>query len=480
MAFTQNPVDKTQSTKRFSFVGPMEQRNSSSAKDQRFVNWLPELTEGPAKENKQWWLRSRPGLTSIYSIANTVPRGMYFWNTSTFTKVMSLVGNSIYYDGTFLSTITTSTGTVGFCEFLDSTGVRKLILLDGTKGYVFTTYNAAPTEITDVDFPTPHIPNPVFMDGYLFVAKANTQDVYNSDLNDPLAWTSGDFLSAEMFPDTIQGLTRNNNYIYAVGQYSIEFFHDAANASGSPLARHDSAVQQFGTPAPDTIVATDNEVILVGQSGLGGRSVWTITGFKEVDIGVPTLRLALNAEGTNIPNAKAYCVKIGGQKHYVLCLTSRTFVYSFDTKLWTEWDFVNTPYYACDSNIGYPYVQVNTGSNTVIAKMDDAAVTDLGNTITCTITTSKLDFEVADRKRMDILVLLGDAPNGTSNVPISVQWSDDDYQTWSTATTLNINPIYSYIYRLGMFRRRALKFTYTQPYALRLEGMEITINKGQT
>ena len=45
---------------------------------------------------------------------------------------------------------------------------------------------------------------------------------------------------------------------------------------------------------------------------------------------------------------------------------------------------------------------------------------------------------------------------------------------------LNINPVDSDIRRLGMFRRRALKFTYVEPYALRLEGMEITINKGQT
>lgn len=476
MAFTQNPVDKTQSTKRFSFVGPMEQRSSSSSKDQRFVNWLPELTEGPAKENKQWWLRTRPGLTSVYTTTNSTPRGCYYWNS----HVMSVAGSSIYYDGTFLSTITTSTGNVGWAEFLDSTGVRKLVMLDGTKGYVFTAHNVAPTEITSGDFPTPHVPTPIFLDGYLFVAKADTQDVYNSNLNDPLLWTAGDYISAEMYPDTIQGLSRNNNYIFAVGKSSIEFLYDAANASGSPLSRHDSAVQQFGTPAVGTIVAMDKEVVMVGQINEGGRSVWALEGFKENEIATLPVRLALNAEGTNITSARAYAVKVGGQKQYVLCLTSRIFVYTFETKLWTEWGFTNTPYYACDSEIGYPYLQVNTGSNTIIAKMDDAAVTDLGNTITCTIVTSRLDFETTDRKRMDQLVLMGDAPNGANDVPISVQWSNDDYQTWSTARTLNINPVDSDIRRLGMFRRRALKFTYTQPYALRLEGMEITINKGQT
>lgn len=31
-------------------------------------------------------------------------------------------------------------------------------------------------------FPTPHVPTPVFLDGYIFLSKANTADIYNSDL----------------------------------------------------------------------------------------------------------------------------------------------------------------------------------------------------------------------------------------------------------------------------------------------------------
>jgi len=104
----------------------------------------------------------------------------------------------------------------------------------------------AGTEITSADFPTPHCPFPVFMDGYLFVAKSGTQDIYNSNLDDPALWTAGDYISAEMYPDKIVALSKNNNYIYALGSNSIEYFYDAAVATGSPLGRHDSAVQQFG------------------------------------------------------------------------------------------------------------------------------------------------------------------------------------------------------------------------------------------
>jgi len=478
MAFTKNPVDKTQTTQRFNFVGGPEQRDFGATKDQRLVNWMPEKTEGPEKQNQQWWLRTRPGLDTLYTLGSGTPRGIYYWDVPS-PGVLSVVGASVYINNTFLYTLSTSTGDVGFVEFVNDVGTRTLILVDGTYGYIFTANNTAPTVITDVDFPNPHIPTPIVIDGYLFLAKPNTQDVYNSDLNDPSSWTSGDFISAEMYPDTIQGLTRNNNYIYAVGTNSIELLYDAANASGSPLARHDSAVQQFGTPCIRTVVSTDTDVIMVGEMGRGGRSVWTIDGFKETEIAAPAIRFVLDQEGTNITNASAYCVKVAGQKLYVLNLTSRTFVYSLDSKLWFEWNFTYRPYDATDSNIGYPYVIVSAATNVVIATMTDLVAQDLGTAITCTITTSKLDFDTSDRKRMDLLVLLGDTPN-TSGLSVQVQWSDDDYQTWSSATSLSLNPIFAGIFRLGMFRRRALKFTYTQPYLLRLEGMEITINKGQT
>jgi len=474
MAFTNDPVSKTQITKRFNFVGNQEQRDTNPNKDQRYVNFIPEQTKGPDKQNSQWWLRTRGGLQSIFTLPLGTPRGIYYWDVPA-TGVISVVDNSIYSNGTFVSTIATSTGKVGFTEFLSSTGIRTLVMVDGTNGYVFTANNAAPTLITSVDFPSPHIPNPIFMDGYLFLAKAGTQDVYNSNLDDPTLWAAGEYVSSEMFPDTIQGLSRNNNYIYAIGTNSVEFLYDAANATGSPLARHDSAVQQFGTPCRDSVLATDKEVIMVGQIGLGGLSVWTIDGFKEADIGIPALRFSLSAEGTAIANAIGYGLKIAGQKLYVLCLTSRTWVYSFESKLWFEWDFINRPLFSTDSNTGYPYVLLSG----VVAKFTDESYTDLGQPIGVEIVTNKIDFDTIDRKRMDSIMLISDVPS-VANQTIDVQWSDDDYQTWSTATTMILDTSRSVLYRLGIFRRRALRFTYNRPYTIRFEGMEITINKGST
>lgn len=479
MAYTQTPVSSTVITKRFNFTGSNEQRDGFPNKDQRYVNFVPEKTVGLAKSDSTWWLKNRPGITPIHGIpVSGELRGAFYWNTDT-PAHMSVTGNSICYNGTFLSAIATSTGQVGFTEFLDSSGNRRLILLDGTNGYIFTAYNVPPILITDVNFPTPHAPTPIFLDGYLFVAKPGGQDIYNSNLDDPTTWTPGDFISAEMYPDSIVGLSRNNNYIYAIGQSSVEFFYDAANDSGSPLARHASAVQQFGTPWLGSVVATDKEVFMVAQLQAGGLTVFSIDGFKEAEIATPSIQNALNVHRQGGGTAYGNVAQLGGQKVYILTVGSRTFVWACTDKVWFEWNFVNNPVSFMDSGTGYPYVFLSSLSSNYIGQFTPVAFKDIDDVITCTLITSKFDFDTMDRKRMDSLVLIGDSPT-TGNTAVSIQWSDDDYNTWSTARTLNINPTYSNIHRLGMFRRRAFKIVYSLIAPIRWEGLEITVNRGQT
>lgn len=481
MAYTNNPVDDTQSVKRFSFITSGSMRSSNTSLDHRIVNFLPEAIEAPgvsitSTKNKEYYTRTRPGLTTVFSVTNGTPRGVFNWGG----HIMSVFSNNIYYDGTFLSTIGTSVGDVGFTEFLTSTGTKKLVLVDGTSGYVFTVYNAAPTLIASANFPTPHISQPIFLDGYLFLAKAASQDIYNSDLDDPAAWTAGNFISAEMYPDTLQALSKNNNYLYGIGTSSTEYFHDAGNATGTPLNRQGAAVQQFGTPAPKSVVSTDDQVYMIGDTSAGGFTVWEIDGFKADEIASTSVRFALNAEGAAISTAKAYSIRTEAQKLYIINLTSRTLVYSSDSKIWVEWSYVYPALYATDFNSGYAITQLTNGVNGIIAKFDISTFTDVGSQITGTITTSKMDFDTINRKRCDILTILSDAPNGANNVNLGVQWSDDDYQTFTTSRNLTLNPLISVLYRLGIFRRRAFRFTYAQPYPWRAEGMELSINKGTT
>jgi len=256
--------------------------------------------------------------------------------------------------------------------------------------------------------------------------------------------------------------------------------YDVANPTGSPLGRHDSAVQQFGTAARDSVVQTEVEVIMIGETNNGGHTVWTIDGFKATEIGIPAVKSALLQEGANLPNAQAFCIRVSGQKCYVICLTNRTLVYSFDTKMWHEWGTSGGAFlcsHGTDGPNGSAYMLDKTNGN--IYTMDETIFTDAGTAINCVFTSAKLDFDTINRKFMYRLSIIGDVPDSSgADIAVSVQWSDDDYKTFSSARTLNFNADLPKIDQLGQFRRRAFKLTYSLPHLLRLEGLEVDINKG--
>ena len=485
MAFTKQPTTSTYDTQRMDFtISPQQRAGNLEDKDARILNMMVEPLNAPTEDNKRVVIKSRPGMSTVYTVNTATARGIYYWVRSGVGYTITVCGDKVYTDGVLLTTITTTTGEVNFTEFVSSVGVVTLVMVDGTKGYVFTSATIAPTEIVSVDFPTPHVPMPIFLDGYLFLAKANTQDVYNSNLDDPALWTAGDFISAELYPDTIKALSKNNNYIYAIGQNSVEYLYDVANATGSPLARHDTASQQFGTNAPGTVVATDKEVIFVGETANGGHTVWTIAGFKEKEIGTPMVKGVLLTEGASLATAVAHCIRASGQKLYILTLTSRTLVYSFDTQLWSEWAsgvagtdaFIGS--HSTDGPNGTAYVLKRTGTS--VYAIGEQYFTDAGTAYLCQITTPKFDFGSMNRKTMSRLALVGDIPDPTgTNNTVTVQWTDDDYITWSTARTLSFNNDFPVMKQMGTFRRRAFRFQYSSPHLFRVEGFEVDINKGQ-
>lgn len=484
MAYTNTPQTSTYKTQRLTFIGSPQQRDGSTTKDQRFINLFPELIKSNITDGKKYYLKSRPGLEFRAQQPSGEGRGIFYYGT----KLYTVIGNTLYEDGSVKQVLGTSTGPVGFCAY--NGNYDALILLDGVKGWVIKLSDYSITQITDADFPTPHVVTPVALDGYLFVCKSGTADIYNSDLNDPLNWTSGDIITAEMFPDNIVALVKNNNYIYAVGTEAIEYFYDAANATGSPLSRNDSAVQQFGSNAPYTVVQTDNEVILCGDSGNGGRCVWAIDGFKAVDVSIEPIREALDQEGDSLDNATAICLRTAGHKFYIITLynSKRNLVYDFDEKMWHEWQFGDpaNPFFvpfATDSTIGFPIMLTYSGG--IVANLKENIYTDVQNAsatwpIICQATTVKLDFDTVNRKFMYRLAVVGDSPNNNTDTQLTVEWSDDDYNTWYGPRTLNMNGVMSAITRLGYFRRRAFRLTYTQPYPLRMEAIEVDINVGGT
>jgi len=468
-----NPYFTQYHTQRFSLIGSPQQRDGDHIKDQRFLNLFPELIKSPISDGKKYYLKKRPGLHAFQSLPTGTSQGFFYWRGNYYYAI----GGVLYKNTTPLLNLTQSTGVVGFVEYRVDPA-DELFVCDGHRAWLVNSDDTYIT-ISSPNFPNPHIPMPIFFDGYIVLAGGN-QRVYNSALGDPNTWPADGFLDAEMYPDTLVGLAKVQNYVAAIGQASIEWFYDNANATGSPFTRNAPAVSQFGCPAPSTIVQTEKELILVGSTGTGGRTVWVIDGFQPTEIGNEPVREALDLEGADILFASGNTIQCLGHKWYILNLTSkqRTFVYDFEEKMWHEWtsgtdQAVFEGRFAADSGIGMPVWLGYLGGTSYYMSQSD--YTDHGNTINCVAITVKIDFDTTKRKRFYRLSLVGDAPNGNNQTPVTVKWSDDDYNTWSSGATLYLNGTYPTITQMGYGRRRAFQFVFQQPWPLRLESFELDI-----
>ena len=125
MAYSKTPVVQTYETKRVNFIANPQQRSTSKNKDFRLTNMMTEVIQSPIGDQKKYYVKSRPGLTKIYDTQAAVGRGLYYWVVSGTSYAMAAVGNKIYSNGTAVLTLSTSTGQVGFTEFVNSSGVKR-------------------------------------------------------------------------------------------------------------------------------------------------------------------------------------------------------------------------------------------------------------------------------------------------------------------------------------------------------------------
>lgn len=331
-------------------------------------------------------------------------------------------------------------------------------------------------------FPTPHVPSVTFIDGYIVLCRQNSVDVYTCDLDEPTIWSSGNYLSAEMFPDPVIALARQNNQVVVFGHNSIEFFYDAANASGSPLSRNDSTTIQMGTAMPYGLYQNEQFCAYVSHSDSGGRAVWVINGFQPKKVSDEYIERILDAEA-DLLGCRAFGLRTMGHLFYIINLksTNRTLVYDMDEKLWHEWSS-NTAgnhgvfecNYMSDRSDGMAYLLHK--SNGCLYRLDPTVYRDDGVDILCELVTNRYDMDTYNRKFMSSVKVVGDRYSTTNSV--TLQWTDNDYITWSNAKTIDLTDDYPAFHRLGAFRRRAFKLLHSSNNPFRVESLECVYTEG--
>lgn len=475
MAFSNSPQYSTYQQKMVPFYSEPLLRSGGTLKDQRMYNCFPESYKTAATDQRQYYLKKRFGLSVIRDIAPGEIRGAVSFETQLFW----IAGNNFYsYDGitppALRGTIGVTSGPVTLIPYdYQGDGQTYLLISDGVTIYTYHLQTAV-FAFLPAGYPTPHSPYIETMDGYILATKNDSADMYSSQATD---WTQPwDTLSAEMYPDRLLGLRKFNNYIMAIGTESMEMFYDAAIEDGSPFARNDSVIATIGCRAIATALQTDRKFLWLGTTQEGDASVWSMDEFKPTEIATPAVKMAITAD-PNLQAAKALVVRVQGHQFYVLRLTNVTWVYDINERIWHQWTYQENELWPVifggEQFPGRFYGLMNG----LMVWFDDSTGTDLSVfPINCTWETEPHTFDTMNRKFLHRLTLIGDI-SGTSTA-INVQWSDDDYQTFSANRTIPMNKNRPAIVNCGYFRRRAFRFSCTTNTPMRLEGMELNINTG--
>jgi len=481
MAFSKAPSQSTYQTKELKSAWALRNRDAAGTKDTIALNGFFDLVIDKATGDKDLHFVKRDGTSVVeYTLPSGPPRGAFYWEDE--DKLFVSYSNDIAVitgsTGALVTTLTdvfvSTSGEVGFCEFLYDTGATKIVAADGTR---LVTIDAANTVVTgsSVDQPTPFDPHVVFLDGYLFMVKSGTSDIYNSNLNDPLLYTAGDFISAEMIADTLIRIARLNNYILALGTASIEFFYDAAVETASPLKRVDTPVKNVGYLGGLTTHL--NKMYFVGQTQNTAPEVYVMEDWKLDSLDNPPLRRYIQPH-TAFSGA---VVTNGGHDFYVLTVGTITYWMDLETKIWTRLAFQGTNAFALQDAMMVPRVTIGNVSvlipttGTALYFFNPTVYQDAGTNFTAEVQTYKEMFDTYHEKYMARLMAITDKAGAGSLV---ISWTDDDYVTYSATRTVDLTDRRPRLHRLGNFVERAFRFTQSSNHPLKLHHFEVDYNIG--
>lgn len=498
MAFSNNPQYSTYKQEQVAFDGTTLYRDGdlSSQRDLQIVNLFYDRISQENK-TKETRLKKRPGLsTSSYSLtkaaSSDVLRGSYYDVDQ--NAFYWAVGDKLYAVkpdvGTTVrtvATLNTSSGHVGFCSFLKADDTRYVLISDGTDLWVDDFVGVSCARVTDVDMPTPHQPYPVYLNGYVFLLEANSGNIWNSDNDDPTAWTASSYIQAEISSDYGLRLLKAKNYLVCLGYNSAEYFWDAGNETGSPLSRNDSPVRGVGYVSNFCMIGDTS--YFVGQDEKKNLGVYAINSFKidrvsnaVVDRTLETFSTTSNAKG-NVNLAKdGFSISIDGHTFYVLRTNQTTWVYDVDEKFWYEWKNPAGTGLAIEAVWGMYNggVYLAIQNQTTISIMSSHTYQDYGSNFTCRYTTENVMFGTTNWKTLHRLALNCSRYNYSGSSIVNISYSTKDWSDGgSTPRPMNIFGGSPYITRLGKFRTISFRIEYADNYPLLMTGLELNLNVGQ-
>lgn len=501
MAYSNNPQISTYKTIDLEFTATPWNRTGFPIirRDPEIVNMYFDRNSNE-NQTRDFTLVKRPGLDNTSITTNVVSKINGFFQDDSSNYIYWSTNNKVYSHNmttgvttdicTMTGTLTNYVNSVGFCSFLTSTGTRYICFNNGSQLWYHVVGSGTSTQVTDADYPGNTYPTIVFLDGYLFVIKRDTGDIYNSDLDSPANWTAGNYITAEINPDLAIALAKVKNYLVCFGRDGIEFFYDAAQPSGSPLGRNESFYK--AVTLTSNVCNIGDILFFSGKLQNQGQRIYMLNGNELSAISVSWVDRLLQNNAyssvltTGVSEQNGFGISLNGNHFYMFNIAPLEIliVYDLQNKMWYKWDLASgsnrnqiSAVWSANSYVqDYPLIGIGTRST--LCSLPNNVYQDFGVNFTCSYTTGDVTADTFNWKMCHRVGLHCDYPTTAATSVVQISWSDDDGNNFTTPRDLTVTTNNPYITQCGRFRTRNWRITYSDNYPFRMWGLSMDLNVG--
>ncbi len=415
--------------------------------------------------------------TSPRTAALTDRASVLVWTGSgSGTSIIAAFDNpsTIYSANSSLGAITGKC--TGISETFVSTTPTLVISSDDSTGWYYDAGVGTVTKITDVDFPgnagKTLAGTFCHMDGFACIMDT-TGALWASDLNSITGWTATSFDTANAYPDRGVAAVRNKNFIMAFGTESVQFFYNAG-LTPFPFAKAVAMTAKVGCIGYDAIAQISDTTFWAGSTPQGGLSIFQYDGNIN-RVSTPEVDAVLILAG--VSNITLTTIRYYGRSFVLVLAGAVTKAYCIEEKEWFDVNSTTPLWYKCvglslgGTMVNYAISNVSTSGKVYLMNHASLVFTDDGVSYTARAQTAPVDAETEKRKFWGNAVLIGDVE--TSASPITLSYSDDDFQTYTTWGNLDLSQQRRIATRTGSSRRRSWALSHAAATPMRLEAIEL-------
>ena len=315
-------------------------------------------------------------------------------------------------------------------------------------------------------------------DGYAAIMDIDG-GIWASDLNTASAWNPLSFDSANAYPDKGVGCIRQKNFILAFGTESLQFFYNAG-LTPFPFAKSVAMTVKVGAVSANAITQIADSIFWCGSTPQGGLSIFTYDGSIS-RVSTPEIDGLLILAGAS--NISLTTIRFYGRSFVLINVLTMTYAYCIEESNWFQMQSSVNLWHKCvgvsigGTMINYSISNTETAGKIYSMNPVSFVYGDDSVPYTSTAQLPPFDHGTSVRKFYSEIELICDRELSSS--PISILYSDDDYQSFTIGGELDLSDARPRALRLGSGRKRIWAISHSAQTPFRIEYLQGTVRVGR-